>query len=100
MHKEETLAGNRNHIDFFLGQFLFIQRALPNTDTDPVLLDRISHSEWVTFHSNPEFFNHPGKFPVWNAAVIFLSLLYSYFRVLGPLLFPLVLHLFHFLHNT
>jgi hypothetical protein len=68
MHQEETLAGNRNHIDFFLGQFcrrrrfqgllsehrtflsvspllltqqltLFIQWAFPDTDTDPVLFD-------------------------------------------------------------
>lgn len=30
----------------------------------------------------------------------YLSSLYSHFRVLGPLLFSLALHFFHFLHNT
>ena len=126
MHQEETLAGNRNHIDFFLGQFcrrrrfqgllsehrtflsvspllltqqltLFIQWAFPDTDTDPVLFNRVSHSMWVTFPSNLKLFNHLGKFLVWKAAVIFLSLLYSYLQVLGPFLFPLVLHFLHLL---
>lgn len=30
----------------------------------------------------------------------YLSSLYSHFRVLGSLLFSLVLHFFHFFHNT
>lgn len=30
----------------------------------------------------------------------YLSSLYPHFRVLGPLLFSLVLHFFHFLHNA
>ena len=67
MLKEETFSGSRNHTDFFLGQLLFIQRALSNTGTDPVFFLRISHSEWVTFQSNLKFFNHPGRVPVWNA---------------------------------
>lgn len=33
---------------------------------------RVCHSKRATFHSNPKFFDHPGKFPVWKAAVIFL----------------------------
>jgi hypothetical protein len=55
---------------------------------------------WVTFPSNLKLFNHLGKFLVWKAAVIFLSLLYSYLQVLGPFLFPLVLHFLHLLHIT
>ena len=84
----------------FLASSCLSKWAFLDTDTDPVLFNRVCHSKWATFHSNPKFFNHLGKFPVWKAAVIFLSLLYSYLRVLGPLLFMLGLRFLHLLHKT
>lgn len=33
---------------------------------------RISQSKGMTIQGGPKFFNHPGKFPVWKAVVIFL----------------------------
>lgn len=90
MDNHMVFAGNCDHLHFLVHHFLLPQWSFPDANTNSIVHNRVSGSQWSVDKLSLVVTNHGQKFPIRIARINlhFHFALFSCIPLLGPPMFP------------